>query len=74
MSICPRCAAVFTCAMADQTGQSCWCVKLPVAPVLPIYPLISAEQASCFCPVCLQEWHENNPPPDLKHRLKNSDL
>ena len=64
MSICPRCATQFTCAMADQTGQACWCTALPVEPVLPIYPeLASAEHPSCFCPVCLQEWKKVTSPP-----------
>ncbi|WP_105530769.1 cysteine-rich CWC family protein [Solimicrobium silvestre] len=60
MSICPRCAAQFTCAMADQTGQPCWCAALPTEPVLPIYPELSlSEDARCFCPICLQEWKKS---------------
>jgi len=56
MSVCPRCATQFTCAMAEQTGQPCWCARLPVAPRLPVYPELRQDQPRCFCPVCMQEW------------------
>jgi len=57
MSICPRCAAQFTCAMADKTGEPCWCAALPAEPTLPIYPeLGSGDDTRCVCPICLQEW------------------
>ncbi|TDK65874.1 cysteine-rich CWC family protein [Sapientia aquatica] len=60
MSICPRCASQFTCAMADNTGQPCWCTTLPIAPVLPIYPELAGQSgASCFCPICLKEWSQS---------------
>lgn len=63
MSICPRCATQFTCAMADQTGQPCWCTTHPVEAVLPIYPeLTQNDREKCFCPVCLREWKDINSP------------
>jgi len=62
MSICPRCAASFTCAMADRTGEPCWCAKLPFQPNLPIYPELNLEKpASCVCPLCMQAWIESEP-------------
>ena len=64
MSVCSRCAAEFTCAMADQTGQPCWCAQLPLAPQLPIYPELMKDQASCYCPVCMQEWLQKHAQPD----------
>jgi len=64
MSICPRCAAQFTCAMADQTGQPCWCTKLPIEPVLPIYPAVANDQSLCFCPLCMQEWQQTKSLPE----------
>lgn len=60
MSICPRCAATFTCAMADQTGQPCWCASLPFEPVLPIFPELTrtatGQPVTCVCPICMQQW------------------
>lgn len=35
MSVCARCGATFSCAMADGDGsQPCWCASLP--PVVPV--------------------------------------
>lgn len=48
MSVCKRCGAPFTCAMADDTEEACWCTALPHAVVVP-----QAGQASCWCPSCL---------------------
>jgi hypothetical protein len=62
MSVCPRCAAKFTCAMADQTGQPCWCATMPIEPVLPIYADVKNDEAHCFCPVCMQEWQQTTQP------------
>lgn len=58
MSICQRCQQTFTCAMADNTNQVCWCIALPKIPM----PLNKQGQidkdASCFCPRCLPIWIE----------------
>ena len=53
MSICNRCGAQFSCAMADgaASDQPCWCVALPA--VMPV-PGGEAGQ-SCWCPACLGE-------------------
>lgn len=69
MSVCARCGATFTCAMADGDGsQPCWCASLP--PVVPV-PVQAQDGASavaaaagiapapaadisCWCPDCLR--------------------
>ncbi|MET3119148.1 hypothetical protein AAKU64_003387 [Undibacterium sp. GrIS 1.8] len=56
MSTCPRCQTSFTCAMADNTGQACWCVALPPIPLAQLPEGKLDMDASCFCPQCLPEW------------------
>jgi hypothetical protein len=66
MSVCARCGATFSCAMADGDGsQPCWCASLP--PVVPV-PVQASEAVSkaaatapapaadlsCWCPDCLR--------------------
>jgi hypothetical protein len=47
MSICTRCGAEFGCAMADGSGEPCWCTRLPAVVPVP------GEAAGCWCPACL---------------------
>jgi len=49
MSACSRCGAVFSCAMADNADQPCWCTALPAAVPVP------GQSASCWCPACLKQ-------------------
>ncbi|NRR32413.1 cysteine-rich CWC family protein [Oxalobacteraceae bacterium] len=52
MSVCARCGATFSCAMADPgDGQPCWCTQLP--PAVPV-PGADATGAACWCPDCLK--------------------
>ncbi len=45
MSVCARCGATFTCAMADGDGsQPCWCASLP--PVVPVPGRAAPDAAS----------------------------
>ena len=56
MSVCSRCGATFTCAMADGDGsQPCWCASLPLVMPVPS-PGVSAPASdpSCWCPDCLR--------------------
>jgi hypothetical protein len=50
MSLCARCGATFGCAMAEGTGEPCWCTRLP--PAVPVPPPGSA--TGCWCPACLE--------------------
>lgn len=56
MSFCQRCQQNFTCAMADDTGEPCWCIALPKVAM----PRTSQGNidlaASCYCPTCLPIW------------------
>lgn len=56
MSVCARCGATFSCAMADGgDGQPCWCTRLP--PVVPVpvpAPPAAAMNTACWCPDCLR--------------------
>ncbi|HJU99101.1 MAG TPA: cysteine-rich CWC family protein [Burkholderiaceae bacterium] len=56
MSVCARCGATFTCAMADGDGsEPCWCASLPlVMPVPSADVLPPAADPSCWCPDCLR--------------------
>ncbi|MFZ6757237.1 cysteine-rich CWC family protein [Undibacterium sp. Ji50W] len=56
MSICPRCQTAFTCAMADQTGQPCWCTALPPIALSSLPDGKLNTDASCFCAQCLPQW------------------
>ena len=56
MSICPRCKAHFTCAMADRTNQPCWCAALPPVEAALLTSSTPDTEASCFCPHCLPLW------------------
>lgn len=56
MSICPRCQAVFTCAMADNTGKDCWCTAIPPIAFEKLPDGKLEMDARCFCPTCLPEW------------------
>jgi len=47
-STCTRCGAAFSCAMAQQTGEACWCTALPAAVAVP------QEAAGCWCRACLE--------------------
>lgn len=54
MSLCARCGATFSCAMADPSdGQPCWCTALP--PVVPVPTPGADPNASCLCPACLRQ-------------------
>ncbi|MEW7848655.1 cysteine-rich CWC family protein [Massilia aurea] len=50
MSICTRCGARFTCAMADGDSAPCWCTALPPAVEVP------QEAVGCWCPACLRAY------------------
>lgn len=55
MSVCTRCGASFTCAMADGGADPCWCASLPlVMPVPSTEVLTPAADPSCWCPDCLR--------------------
>ncbi|MCH8621129.1 cysteine-rich CWC family protein [Undibacterium sp. TS12] len=56
MSICPRCQTEFTCAMADNTGQACWCTALPPISFANLPGGELKSEALCFCPHCLPVW------------------
>lgn len=56
MSTCPRCQTNFTCAMADNTGQECWCTALPPIAFAALPDGVLNKDASCFCPQCLPVW------------------
>ncbi|WP_414718771.1 cysteine-rich CWC family protein [Undibacterium sp.] len=59
MSTCPRCNTQFTCCMADQTGQDCWCGAMPKLSLaeLPASSTVTIGQdAKCYCPACLHTW------------------
>lgn len=56
MSICQRCQQKFTCAMADNTGQPCWCITLPKVAMPRNEQGDIDVDASCFCPHCLPIW------------------
>jgi len=47
MSHCTRCGAAFSCGMANQASEPCWCTTLPAAVPVP------EEAAGCWCPACL---------------------
>ena len=55
MSLCTQCHTEFTCAMADQTGQTCWCAELPVVDLSVLGTPQQAKNASCLCPACLHK-------------------
>ncbi|NDI84863.1 cysteine-rich CWC family protein [Undibacterium crateris] len=55
MSQCARCAEPFTCAMADRTGQDCWCVSLPAIDTDSLQILAARGLSSCLCPRCLPQ-------------------
>ncbi|HEU4843708.1 MAG TPA: cysteine-rich CWC family protein [Burkholderiaceae bacterium] len=45
MSVCARCGATFSCAMADGDGsQPCWCASLP--PVVPVPVPVQAQDGA----------------------------
>jgi hypothetical protein len=60
MSVCARCGATFTCAMADGDGsEPCWCASLPLVMPVPAPGASAAVPApasdpSCWCPDCLR--------------------
>lgn len=62
MSVCARCGASFTCAMADGDGsEPCWCASLPLVMPVPAPGASVAAPApdpsldpSCWCPDCLR--------------------
>jgi len=56
MSICQRCHTEFTCAMADNTGQECWCTALPPVDFSCFPDGKIPANASCLCPSCLPQW------------------
>ncbi|MBJ7309381.1 cysteine-rich CWC family protein [Rugamonas sp. CCM 8940] len=57
MSLCARCGATFSCAMADpapgadpaKLAEPCWCTYLPASLPVPAVP-----GSSCWCPDCLR--------------------
>jgi len=54
MSICTRCGAAFSCAMADGDAAPCWCTRLP--PVVALPPTgADSPAAGCWCPACLEQ-------------------
>ena len=56
MSVCPRCASKFICAMADNIGEQCWCTALPPIAFRKLPDGELKADASCFCPQCLPVW------------------
>ncbi|MES2150005.1 MAG: cysteine-rich CWC family protein [Pseudomonadota bacterium] len=48
MSVCSRCGAQFGCALADGSGEPCWCTEFP-----PVVPLPD-QDARCWCPAFLE--------------------
>ncbi|MBC3909538.1 cysteine-rich CWC family protein [Undibacterium umbellatum] len=68
MSVCPRCQAEFTCAMADNTGQACWCTALPPIAFKKLPDGELKMDASCFCPHCLPLWKAER---EAEYQLNN---
>ncbi|MFZ6847959.1 cysteine-rich CWC family protein [Undibacterium sp. RuRC25W] len=56
MSICQRCQTQFVCAVADNTGQPCWCMVLPALDVSVLPEGSVNPDATCLCAVCLPVW------------------
>lgn len=56
MSVCARCGAAFTCAMANGADDApCWCVALPALPPSAYVTRDGDPGAgACFCPACLR--------------------
>lgn len=50
MSVCTRCGATFSCALAERRGEPCWCAALPAAAAVPL----PQDAAGCWCRACLQ--------------------
>jgi hypothetical protein len=59
MSLCTRCGAAFSCAMADGGSGPCWCTALPPVVPVPEMPVPESGQtgaaAACWCRACLEQ-------------------
>ncbi|MFZ6726703.1 cysteine-rich CWC family protein [Undibacterium sp. MH2W] len=53
MSVCQRCRQEFVCAVADNKGEACWCMALPVVDVTLVPQEHATTEVTCLCPACL---------------------
>jgi len=55
MSECPRCGAMFSCSMVDETSNApCWCTQLALLSKEVLEKNLGNQVATCFCQSCLQ--------------------